>query len=113
MSLLEVATADLGLGDVPSDGEHGNPAALGVEQPVDQVQVARSTAGRTHGQLIGDRRRTCRGKCRGLFMSNMLPSEVAVPPYRIRQCVQGVAGKSVDAPDSRGLESGHDEICAR
>ena len=51
VGLLEVAGADLRPRDVRGERQHRNPAALGVEQAVDQVQVARAAARRADREL--------------------------------------------------------------
>ena len=53
MRLLKVVAADLLPRDVRGDGQYRNPAAVGVIQTVDQVQVARSATGGAHCQLAG------------------------------------------------------------
>ena len=70
MGLLEILPADLGGRDVRGDRQHRHVAAVRVEQPADQVQVARPAAC-AHRQLPGQRRL---GRCReprGLLMPDM------------------------------------------
>jgi hypothetical protein len=49
VGLLEVPATDLLARDVGGDGQHGGPAAIGIEEAVDEVQVARPAASGHHG----------------------------------------------------------------
>ncbi len=62
------------------DGQHRHPAALGVEQPVDQVQVAGPAAARAHRELPGQGGIAGRGEARGLLMTDVFPAEMFGAP---------------------------------
>ena len=62
MRLLKVACADLNLGDMRGDRENRHPAAMAVEQSIDQVQVAGPAAACTHRKRSGQIRFGSGGK---------------------------------------------------
>ena len=96
MGFLEVAAADLLARDMRRDGQHRHPAAVRVEQPVDQVQVARPAAARAHRQLPGQRRLRRRREPRGLLMPDVLPGELAVAAQRVGKPVQRIPRQPVN-----------------
>ena len=51
VGLLEIAAADLLARDMRRDRQHRHPGAVGVEQAVDEMEVARPAAGGAHRQL--------------------------------------------------------------
>src|SRR6201989_2510167 len=104
MGLLEVLPADLLGRDLRRDRQHRHIAAVGVEQPVDQVQVARPAAPGAHGQLPGHRRLGGGREPGGLLMPNVLPGDLAVPAQRIGKAVQRVPGDPVPPPAPRRLQ---------
>jgi len=77
--------------DVRRDGQHRHPAAVGVEQAVDQVQVARPATGCAHRQLPGQRGFRGGREPRGFLVPDMLPGDHAVPAQRIGEPVQRIA----------------------
>jgi hypothetical protein len=110
MGLLEITPADLFGGDVSGDRQHGNPAAIGVEQAVYEVQVARTTAARAHRQFTCERRLGGRREPSGLLVAYMLPADPAVAAERICEPIERVAGDSVNPPHSRRLERLHHDF---
>jgi len=91
MRLLEILPADLRRRDVRRDGQYRRPAAVGVEQPVDRVQVARPAAGCAHRQFPGQRGLRGRREPRGFLVSHMFPGDRAVPAQRTGEPVERVA----------------------
>jgi hypothetical protein len=104
VGLLEVAGPDLRPRDVRREREHRNTAALGVEQAVDEVQVARSAARRADRQLAGGGGLTCGGERGRLFVAHVLPGHVRLAAQCVGQAVQRVARQPVDATDARGFQ---------
>ena len=51
MRCLKIIDAELMGGNMRGDGEHGHPAALRIEQAVDQMQIAGAAAASTYGEL--------------------------------------------------------------
>ena len=103
VGLLEVGGADLGRRDVRGDRQHRNPAAVRVEQAVDEVQVAGSAASGDDGELAGDLRLRRRGERGRLLVPHVHPGDVA-GAQRIREGVQRVAGKAPHPFDAGALE---------
>jgi hypothetical protein len=77
MRLLEVPAADLLSRDVGGDGQHRHPAPVGVEQAVDEVEVARPAARRTDRKIAGDRRLSGGAEGRRLLVADMGPLKIA------------------------------------
>jgi hypothetical protein len=92
MRLLEVLRADLGLRDLRRDRQHRHPAPVGVEQAVDQVQVARPAAARADRQLTSQRRLRARRERGRLLVPHVLPGDPAVPAQRVGEPIEGVTG---------------------
>ena len=113
MGLLEVLPADLLGRDVRGDGQHRDPAAVGVEQAVDQVQVARSAAGRAHRQLPGQRRLRGRRERGRLLVPDVLPGDRAVPAHRVGEPVQRVPRDPVHPPHPRRPQRRYHHISHR
>ena len=110
VGLLEVPAADLGAGDLRGDREHRHPRALGVEETVDQVQVARAAAAEADGQIAGQLRLGCGGEGTGLLVADELPVEVPVPAHRFGEAVEGVTGHAVGVADPVGPQGGDDVV---
>jgi len=53
MGFLEIAAADLGRRNLRRDRQHGNTAAMRVEQAVDQMQIARTAGARADRKAAG------------------------------------------------------------
>ncbi|CDP83973.1 hypothetical protein BN975_01241 [Mycolicibacterium farcinogenes] len=111
VGFLEVFGADLGTRNVGSDGQHGHAAALRIEQPVDQVQIARAATARAHGQLTGQRGVGGRGEGGGLLVPNVLPGELAAAADRVGESVEAVTGKSVDPSHPAQRQRRDDLVC--
>ena len=79
------------------DRQHRNPAALRVEQTVDQVQVAWAAAAGADRRLPGQRRIGRRRECGGLLVTDVLPTDFAGAPDRVGEAVEAVTGEAVDA----------------
>jgi hypothetical protein len=91
VGLLEVVAADLGGRDVSGDRQHRHSAAVGVEQSIDQMQVARTAAGGADRQLAGDRGLAGCGERGRLLVTDVLPRQAAVAAQGVGEAVQGVA----------------------
>ena len=88
MGLLEVIPADLHSRNVRSDRQDGHPAAVGVEQAVDQVQVARPAASSAYRQFPGQRRLPGSRERGRLLMTHMVPGDPPGPAQRVGESVQ-------------------------
>lgn len=78
MGLLEVVRADLVAGDLCGDGEHGNPRTLGIEETVDEVQVAGPAAAGADRELTGQCGLAAGGEGSGLLVTDVNPFELRV-----------------------------------
>jgi hypothetical protein len=65
---------------VCGDRQDRHSAAVGVEQAIDQVQVARPAAAGTHGQFAGQGRLASRCERGGLLVAYVLPDDFTVAP---------------------------------
>lgn len=74
------------------DGKHRLPAAVAIEQPIDQMQIARPTTTGAHRQLAGHRGFGPGGECRHLFVAHMHPFDALHLAQRIGQPVETIAG---------------------
>lgn len=81
MRLLEAVAVDFDTEDVRGNGEYGNPAAIAVEEAVDEVQVARTAARGAGGEGAG---KVCVGP-RGEG-SNLLVAHAPIRWFRL--CVK-------------------------
>jgi len=110
VGLLEVVAADLGAGDVGRDRKHRNPAAIGVKQPVDQVQVPWPAAARADRELARHRGFARGGERGRLLVTHVLPGHAAVTAQRVREAVQRIPRQPVDAADTGVLQGLDDEV---
>ena len=75
-----------------------------VEQPVDEMQIARSAAARADRELAGQMRLGAGREGRDLLVPDMEPLDLALPANGVGQAVQAVADNTVDALDARRCE---------
>jgi hypothetical protein len=99
-SLLEVIRAELGAGNLRGDGEDGDAAALTVVQSIYKVEVARTTASRTDGELASDLGLAPGGEGGDLFVSNHHPIDAVVDADGVCEAVEGIPGDPIDALDA-------------
>jgi hypothetical protein len=110
MRLLEVASADLGAGDVGGDGQDGRQAPVGVVQPVDQVQVTRAAAARADRQVAGELGLRPGRERPALFVADVYPLEGAAAEG-VGHRVEAVADDAVDLPDAGKGQGVHQMFC--
>src|ERR1700722_5060613 len=113
MRLLEIAATDLVTRDVGGDREHRHATAVGVKQTIDQMQVPRATAGSADRESPGHRRLSGRRERRRLFVTNVLPGDVAVAAQRIGEAIDRISRQPVDPADAGRLEGRDTEISNR
>jgi hypothetical protein len=91
---------------VVSDGRLTQRVArsAAIEQPIDQVQVARAAAAGTNSRLAGQVRFGARGKGGDLFVSHLEPLDLALPSHGVGQPIWTVTDNAVDAFYSRCSE---------
>ena len=113
VGLLEVPAADLRARDLRGDRQDRHPAALGVEEAVDQVQVARAAAAEDDGELtgqlgVGGGREGCR-----LLVADQAPGDGPVASHGLGEAVERVPRHPVGAGHPVGPERGDDVVCDR
>ncbi len=104
VGLLEVAGADLGRGNVRRDRQHGQARAMAVEQPVDEVQIARPAAAGADRQGVGQMGLGPGREGGHLLVTHVNPFDLALATDRVGQAVQAVADDAVDALNPGGGE---------
>ena len=108
MGFLEIARADFRRGNLCSDRQHRYARAVGIEQAVDQVQVARPAATRADGQRTGEVGFRPGGKGGDFFVTHMYPLDIATAAYHIGEAVKAVAHHAIDALDAGGNQGSHE-----
>ena len=98
--LLEIATTDLSGRDLGRDRKHRHAASMRVEEPVDEMQVARPAGARTDRQIARHLGFAGGGESRNLLMPDMHPFDRAPASQRLRETVQTVAHDPVNALDA-------------
>jgi hypothetical protein len=105
---LKIGTADFRARDVCRDREDGYPAAMAVEEPVDQMEIPGPAAPRADRQLTGQMRLGPGRKRRGFLVPHMDPLNFFLPAQGVGEAVQRVADHAIDATNADGMESlGH------
>jgi hypothetical protein len=90
--LLEVASSDLIARDVCGDREHRNAAPVCVEEPVDEMEIARPTTRRADRELAGYRGLSRGSERGGFLMPDVHPVDLSVAMQCVGEAVQRVAG---------------------
>src|SRR5699024_5670745 len=110
MGFLEVPGADFLGRDMGGDGQHWHTRTLGVEEPIDQVEVPWSGRSCGHRELSGYFGFSGCRKCARFLVADGHPFDGG-----IRQCisepVEGVTGDPPDAFNAVGFECGHKVFC--
>ena len=100
MGLLEIPAADFFAGHLGCDGQHRHSAALAIVEPINQVEIARTTASRAHCNLPGQVALCPGGKGSRFFVAYVHPLDLLVAPDRIGDAVQRVAGDTINTLDA-------------
>src|SRR6202035_516529 len=110
MRFLEIAAPDLRRWNLRCDRKHRHPAPMGIEQPVDEMQVAWPAGSRTDRQTTRNVRLT--GCCEGsyLLMPDMHPFDGATLSQCLRETVQTVSDDAINSLDACLFQGCHDEI---
>src|SRR6185437_3671309 len=95
MGLLEVARADFPGRNVSGDGQHRHTRALAIEEPVDQVQVARSAAAGADGEAPREMGLRARGESSHLLVPDVNPFDLALPAQAVCNPVEAVAHDAI------------------
>jgi hypothetical protein len=89
---------------VGSDRNDRDAGSMRVVEPVDEVQVARTTARRANCHLASDGSFTGRSKRGSLFVADVLPRNRSVMEERVREPIERVTRYAVDTPDARSFQ---------
>src|SRR5262249_45760455 len=108
MGLLEIAAADLGRWDLSRDRKHRHSAPMGVEQAVDQMQIAGTAGAGTDRELARDVGFARSRKRRHFLVPDMHPFDRAAASQGLCETVEAVADDPEDPLDP-GLLQCRDE----
>jgi len=97
MRLLEIPAPDLGRRDLGRNRGHRHAAAMRVEQPVDEMQIAGAAGAGADRQLAGHLRFAGSGEGGHFLVPHMHPRDGAPAPQCLREAVQAVTDDSVDS----------------
>jgi len=86
------------------DAEHGDTRAVTVEQAVDEVQIAGSTAPRADGKLICQMSLGAGCECGDFFVAHVNPLDLPLPSDGVSQTIEAVADDAIDPLDANGCE---------
>jgi len=90
----------------------GTMLRLGIEEPVDERQVARAAASRADRQLVSEVRIGSGRKRRRLFVADVNPIDVAAAMKGVGHQAQAVIDESVNSPHA-GLGKRLDQFLRR
>jgi hypothetical protein len=96
MGFLKVASADLLTRDVRGDRQQRNPAAVRIEQTIDEMQVPGTAARRAHGELARHRRLTRGRERRRLLMTHVLPDNLTVAAKGVGEPIDRIPRQPID-----------------
>src|ERR1700679_1155406 len=99
VGLLEVVSSDLSERDLRSNGEDRNPAALAVEQPVDQVQVPGTARAGANCQFTSQRCLSSGSEGSCLLVPSVHPGDVTASTQSVGKTVETITNNAVDALD--------------
>ena len=91
VSGLEIINTDFAAGNMRGQGQHRYAAAMGVEQAIDQMQVAWPATAGAYRQFTGQMGFGTGGKRGGLFVAHMDPLDLFLAAQGIGKAVEGIA----------------------
>src|SRR5277367_3468380 len=98
--LLEVAAAQFSTRNLSRDCQHGHAIAMTVVQPIDEMEIARTTTASAHGEFAGEMGLGTCGKGCHLFVTNVQPIDLVALADDFGQSVERVANNPIDAFDA-------------
>src|ERR1700679_1332625 len=110
VGLLEVVSSDLSDRDLRSNGEDRNPAALAVEQSVDQVQIPWTARAGANCQLTSQRGIGSGSEGGCLLVPRVHPGDVTASTQSFGQTVEAITDDAVDTFDPYLIQSIGNEI---
>jgi hypothetical protein len=105
MGFLEISGAEFGRRDLRGNGKHRQARPLTIEQAIDEVQIARSTATGADRKLSRHVRFAAGGESCDLLVPHMHPFYLSLAADRIGQAVQAVADDAIYPLDASCGES--------
>jgi hypothetical protein len=105
MGRLKIVDPDLAARDMGGNRQDRHAAALAIEQAIDQMEIAGTTAARAHGKVPSEMSFGSRSESGSFLMAHVDPIDRFSSPERVRNTVEGVANHTVDALHARLLES--------
>ncbi len=105
MGFLEISGAEFGRRDLRGNGKHRQARPLTIEQAIDEVQIARSTATGADRKLACQMRFAAGRESCDLLVPHMHPFYLSLAADRIGQAVQAVADDAIDPLDASCRES--------
>src|SRR5258706_1027251 len=120
MGFLKIPRAEFGRRNLRRDGKHWHARPLTVEQAVDEVQIAGSTAAGADRELPCQVRLGTGRESRDLLVPHMHPFDLALATDRVGQPIQAVADDAIYPLHTGGGEGfcklvsncfGHDDFC--
>ena len=94
-----------------SNGQHRQVGAVGIEETVDEVQVARATGAGADSQLAGNFCFGSGGEGGGFFVADVNPADLLGTSNSIDDGVEGVTYDAVDVADAGFFELVHQMFC--
>src|SRR5262245_36400553 len=111
MSLLKIARADFCAWNLRCDSKYRQPATVTVEQPIDQMKIARAAASGTYREFSCYVRIGAGGKGCHFFVAYVDPFDGLLAADRIDYAVKRVTDDSVN-PFHSGLDQSlHQDFC--
>src|SRR5580704_3813192 len=108
MGFLEIIRADFAARNVRRNRQDWHTAAMAVEEPVDEVKVARTATPGTDRKLTGNVRVSAGGEGRDFLVTNVDPLNGFLPAHRIGYPIERIADYSIDslhpAPGERSYQ---------
>gem|GEM_PF-7028388 len=95
--------------DLTCDQDDGRTVAIGLEDPVDEMQASGSAAAGNCRQAIGELRLRLRGERSRLFVPHRYPLDLAFLE-RARNQIESVADDAITMPDACALQSFDNDI---
>src|ERR1700751_3446222 len=105
MGLLKIAGADFSRRDLRGDRQHRHTRPGAIEEPIDQMQIARAATAGTNRELARQVRLGAGSKGGDLLVPDMQPLDFALAPDRIGNTVEAVADDAVNPLDAGSRES--------
>jgi hypothetical protein len=85
-----------------SNGQNRDPAAVTIEQAVNQMDIARPATSRADRQFTGEMGLGTGGKGSRLFVAYVNPFDFLVPADLLKDSIEGISHDPINSFDSGG-----------